>query len=426
GIVSRHMFKTQLFRIVKRLGVAGFLVFLSNTAIAQPKYAIWVEAEGKVQPFRSVEETKQFIEFVNNNNFTDLYCQVYREGRSWFPSKVTDNFPYQRSLANGYDPLRVILDVAHAKGIKVHAWVNMLRVDDKARLISEEGREVALIDNYKHSLLDYREHFYAPGSKLYIDTPGVWLDPSSDKVRKYLSTIVQDIISNYPDVDGIHLDMIRYPFVGYGEHIAFPYNPNAKDKFLEETGFNPPTPGSGCYNCAKKQVWDDWRRKQVTEVVLAIKNVIDKSPRNYVLSAAVVASEERAYRAALQDWKRWLNQGLIDHVVTMNYANSLKTFMSYANSSLKNAVEKDVVVGIGGWLLLNKQNQFLSQIKYAKDISSGGITLFSYGNLMNSKGRNLLNIANIEFPRQYKRVETEVVSDYSELEEFIFNPSSLD
>ena len=40
-------------------------------------FGLWVEAEGKNQPFKSPTDFEQFTSFTSSARFTDLYCQVY-------------------------------------------------------------------------------------------------------------------------------------------------------------------------------------------------------------------------------------------------------------------------------------------------------------------------------------------------------------
>src|SRR6187455_1833394 len=96
-----------LFRVLKQLGGAGILgCFLSVTpAFTQNHVGLWVEAEGQNRPFDEVDKFKEFLGFISEYPFTDFYCQVYRESRSWFPSKLADDGPFQLAYAAGYDPL---------------------------------------------------------------------------------------------------------------------------------------------------------------------------------------------------------------------------------------------------------------------------------------------------------------------------------
>lgn len=390
----------HIFRVIFCLLVAAFLAISPIKALGENTLGLWVEAEGKNQPFRSKEETLKYLEFISNNKFKEIYLQVYREGRSWFPSKLADQTPYQRSLANGYDPIKTTLELAHSKGIKVFAWINVLRVDKNAPLLKAYGKEVVLEDNLQRSVLDYDSFGKPPkqegtgqANSLHLDTPGVWLDPSSEKVQKYLGQLVGEIISSYPELDGIHLDMIRFPFFEGGNYLSFPYGSAAKEKFFAKYGKYPPE-DSRCKkdrSCGSLEQWNVWRRSKLADVIKSIKNVLEMNTKKYELSAAVIANLERAYRHAFQNWKAWLRYGLLDKVLIMNYAKDTKSFDLNLKSAMHEISPNQVFVGIGAWLFLDSSHVFNEQLRLAKAAQAGGTVLFSYSNLLNSKGTVLLN-----------------------------------
>jgi len=71
---------------------------------------------------------------------TDLFVQVYRGGRAFYESA---DFVEQkeRPAAQGSDVLRALLDRAHDRGIRIHAWVNVLSLSTRreARMILDLG-----------------------------------------------------------------------------------------------------------------------------------------------------------------------------------------------------------------------------------------------------------------------------------------------
>ena len=68
--------------------LACFLSFASSVS-ADPSLGLWIESEGTNQPFLSDSSFSSLKSFVEEGDYSDLYCQVYRNGRSWFPSFET-------------------------------------------------------------------------------------------------------------------------------------------------------------------------------------------------------------------------------------------------------------------------------------------------------------------------------------------------
>jgi uncharacterized lipoprotein YddW (UPF0748 family) len=204
--------------------------------------------------------------------------QVYRGGRAWFDSRHADATPFvdARAVA-GYDPLADLLERAHAAGLRVHAWVNVLSLANNrdAPLVRALGPEVVLVDRHGRSLLDYPDlKVPAPHGLYYrMGTPGVYLDPAANGLAWLLAETFEELLVRYPALDGLHLDYIRYPDVlpfapgsRFGVGLDFGYGEQTRARFRRETGVEAPT-GNATRNANR---WDEWRREKLTEVVATI------------------------------------------------------------------------------------------------------------------------------------------------------------
>src|SRR5690606_18644407 len=65
-----------------------------------------------------------------------------------------------------------------------------------------------------------------------LNVPAIMLDPGVPEVRDYVVAVVEELVREY-DVDGIHLDYVRYPSPDYG------YHPRARAAFEELVGVDP-------------------------------------------------------------------------------------------------------------------------------------------------------------------------------------------
>ena len=183
-------------------------------------FGIWVEAEGPSQPLNDGLELSKLEDLIRTGNISDLYVQVYRHGRSWFPSKIADDTPYRKMKDQGIDPLGRIIKAAkeHVPEVKVHLWFNALRLghDTDSKVLKTLGKEAVLVSSRGESLFD--NHGYGRiGCR--PDTPGIWLDSDNKKVAALLLNLFLEVYSKYPEVKGLHLDMIRnpFPYSGTGE-----------------------------------------------------------------------------------------------------------------------------------------------------------------------------------------------------------------
>ena len=371
----------------------------ASFANAEPKsrtepnrLGLWVEVEGKVQPFRSRDEFSQFLSFISRRPFTDYYVQIYREGRAWFDSSLVDSAPYFEARTLGYDPLKETIREAHKHGRRVHAWLNIMRVDKKSSIVEHLGRDAVLEDNYGNSLMDYT----ATGTPLHsgqtrLDTPGTWLDPSMKAVRSYIVDVIVDLLNKYPELDGIHLDMIRFPFSMGTAPATFPYGKRARDQFHSDTGKTLPPRGTKLEDKALRQAWDEWRRAQISRLVFEIREAMNAKSPGKELSAAVMSNQDRAMRAAFQDWQNWLRGGALDYAIPMNYTRDSESFRNNSVYAASRGNGRRVSMGVGAWLLLDTPELYQAQAAIAERSKLNGVTLFSYSNMMNSRGEKFLN-----------------------------------
>lgn len=396
----------MLFRFHRVFFGAIFLAILSGfgqQAKAAPRFGLWVEAEGKNRPFRSAEEFKAYSEFAKKGRFTDLYCQVYRGGRAWYPSMLADDAPYRRALAQGFDPLRDTINQAHKRGTRVHAWINVLRIvgNREAPLLKTIGRNAAHTDSYGNSLLDYDSEGLPPGAlgrSFKLGTAGIWLDAGSERVREYLVATIKDVVMAYPDLDGVHLDMIRYPMSmrkggkgSFAHRPRFGYSQESIERFYEFAGKKPPPMTKEVRAMLRKaQAWGTWHRAQVTLLVFEIKEMLNQIAPEIELSAAVIASPERAYSEVYQDWSAWRKGGIIDTVIPMNYSRNSELVARQSKYAIQSASRGQVLIGLGSWLMIGNPSLMISQGKTALRFGADGVTLFSLSNLLSPQGELLV------------------------------------
>ncbi|NDL58169.1 family 10 glycosylhydrolase [Phytoactinopolyspora mesophila] len=219
-----------------------------------------------------------------------------------------------------YDPLDEIIEAAHAAGLEVHAWVNVNTMWNLAtppsspdHVFNQHGPDAEGADRWLNKKEDGTEF---QGNNAYID-------PGHPDAVDYIVEAIQSIVTEY-DVDGINLDYVRYPdFNSSTTHSDWGYNEVSVQRFQEATGRDD-------VPAASDQDWNDWRRDQVSNLVRKIYLgmwEVDPSARltmdaiTYGFGPQSVGGWEqtRTYAEVLQDWKGWLEEGIMDTVVAMNY-----------------------------------------------------------------------------------------------------------
>jgi uncharacterized lipoprotein YddW (UPF0748 family) len=323
---------------------------------------------------------------------SDLFVQVYRGGRAWFDSSLADSTPYLGVLrAFEHDTLADLIGRAHARGLRVHAWVNVLSLASNraAPLLRELGRDAAQVDRHGRSVLDYPKlEVPAPDRRYYrMGTPAVWIDPAVPGVAERLTGTFAELIRRYPQLDGLHLDYIRYPDVlpfspgsRFGVGLDFGYGQPSRERFRAETSLEAPF-GASIVNANR---WDDWRRDQVTALVRRIGDAARAEQPDLELSAAVWAYANRAYLSIFQDWRGWLEEELLDFAVPMLYTRDDRLLRYNASAFVGGIAGSRVWIGLGAWLFSKQPERAAAQLRMAEASGAAGIALFSYDSIIDA------------------------------------------
>ena len=182
-----------------------FLLFLLTLpASAQiPKYevrAVWLTTIGGIDWPQSHHAGQQRQEMINildqlqRAGINTVLFQARVRGTTVFPS---DMEPYDVCLTGqpggspGYDVLQFCIDECHKRGMECHAWIVTIPVGKWN----------------KQGCVQLRKKF--PKQIVKIGDEG-YMNPEMPQTGDYLARFCREVTRRY-DVDGIHLDYIRYP-----------------------------------------------------------------------------------------------------------------------------------------------------------------------------------------------------------------------
>jgi uncharacterized lipoprotein YddW (UPF0748 family) len=351
-----------------------------------PRLALWVPCEGALRVLDDPARIPALIGDARALGATDLFVQVYRGGRAWFGSSVVDAGPYRAARDRaGVDPFAALLEQAHAAGLRVHAWMNALSLSTRrdAALLARLGPDALMVDRRGRSVLDYPDlELPEPDRRWYrMGTPQVWLDPAAPAVGATLAALVGELVARYPALDGVHLDYIRHPDVlpfipgsRFGVGLDFGYGAASRARFQRETGLVAPIGDS----LANADRWDEWRRERVTEVVLRVASAARGAKPAIETSAAVWAFADRSYLSLYQDWRGWLEDGLLDFAVPMAYTRDDRLLRQVARALLGGVGGERVWIGLGSWLFEKDPARAQAQLAAMRALAPTGISLFSY------------------------------------------------
>ncbi len=200
----------------------------------------------------------------------------------------------------------------------------------------------------------------------------VWLSPGYAGVRTQLAKVAADIARRY-EIDGIHLDRIRYPGARWSYDAAS----------LAQFGRDPASDAAA---------WGDFRRELVSRMVRETYDSITAVRPSLVLSAAVwgVYDDYWSWRTLtgvghlFQDPRDWARGGYLDVAVPMTYLRIQPTYCARADwacllddhlRAIQQVAGRHVYIGIDA---SKGAAEVVRQIRLARERGASGISIFSY------------------------------------------------
>ncbi len=122
----------------------------------------------------------------------------------------------------------------------------------------------------------------------------------------------------------------------------------------------------------------DFQRAQVTTLVERIYRAVKKRRPETLVSAAVFANDENAYTRRFQDWRRWLQMGILDVACPMAYSTDTAVFQKQIEVAATTAhgAKRHVWAGIGAYRIPSESA--VEKINVARALNAEGFILFSY------------------------------------------------
>jgi uncharacterized lipoprotein YddW (UPF0748 family) len=122
----------------------------------------------------------------------------------------------------------------------------------------------------------------------------------------------------------------------------------------------------------------DFQRTQITMLVERIYKAAKKRRPDVIVSAAVFANDENAYTRRFQDWRHWLELGILDVACPMAYSTDTAVFRKQIEVATATAHKagRSVWAGIGAYRI--PVDSTVEKINVARTLGAEGIILFSY------------------------------------------------
>ena len=303
------------------LSILAFWYFTLPLFAQSPKQeirAVWLTTIGGIDWPHSYAQSAQSIEVQKNElrrildqlqrvHINTILIQTRVRGTVIYPSAIE---PWDGCLSGvpgrspGYDALQFAIDECHRRGMECHAWVVTIPVG-------------------KWNTLGCRRlRTQFPWLIRHIGEDG-FMDPEQETTGRYLADLCDEIVRNY-DIDGIHLDYIRYP----------------------ETW--------------KLKVSRSEGRRNITAIVRKIYQTVKGVKPWVMLSCSPIGKFDdlsryrsggwNAYTAVCQDAQGWLRDGLMDALFPMMYFQG-NNFYPFAVDWRQHSYGRIIAPGLAAYML---------------------------------------------------------------------------
>jgi len=360
--------------------------------------AIWITrydwtSLGAGAPPQKIDE---LVANVSAAGFNTIFFQVRAAGDAYYSPGLE---PWASRLSAGtvtetlgmdpgWDPLTRMLDVAHAAGLEVHAYINVYPAwlpspsETYGPLAPPATTPPQMFDRFTYGPAhpdhpgeyalgwDWRHHDTGGDPMLLAWGTYLWASPGVDQVQAYITAIARDIVTRYP-VDGIHLDLVRYAGLMY-----------SYDPFSNVAAGDVRTPAR-----------DQWQRDRVTALVQQVTTDTHALHPEAWVSAAVWPyykndlglKTSSGYHDYFQDSKGWLAAGTVDAIAPMLYGtgssipDDLGNWRILAEDFIASSAGGHVDLGIAGYY--DDFDAIAQRIAIARELGAPGHALFSYAAL---------------------------------------------
>ena len=365
------------------------VIYLCSGCAPPVKTAAWVIRFDIDSP----EKIDRVCNAAKNAGLDELLVQVRGRADAYYQSSIAPRPQNLDKIAADFDPLSQTLE--KCKPLPIHAWLNVyylwgdIKPPKNHKHPGHPDNPWILTDNNGRYVSNYSEFDKRLG---WIE--GVYADPASAEYRKLFIEIINELIANY-DVQGIHLDFIRYPGAGYGK------NDRLADEFEKIWGLDPrilpdklnhqkiknwlngeQSPGDRILTTGAL-FWNELRSKQITKLIRKVRNTIDKQEKkNISLTVAVSPDASEAYLTKAQDWQTWAAEKLINGLYPMTYFGNIdrvSTQLDQVASEVNPQV--DLWAGLGAYI--KDPKSIAEETTIARRNGYKGIVLFSLGHLLN-------------------------------------------
>ena len=351
---------------------------------------VWVSTVANIDLNQWVDDQQyknEIISILNRAqslNMNTIFFQIRSMNDAMYPSELA---PYSRFIkgAQGegldWDILRFTIDEAHKRGLELHAWLNPYRIANMpAETTHAEMLATLHADNFAKKnphLVLKQTNAPSGGTATFI------LDPGRPEVRQYLSHVIEEVLTNYPDVDGIHFDDYFYVTTTEDAQTFINYNPTNISTLA------------------------DWRRNNVDMMIKNVHDIVEdfnitngKKVKFGVSPGGIWANKSthpdgsnstgwQSYVSLFADTRKWVKEEWLDYILPQLYwdfgapSSAFEVLVDWWREVVSD-VNVDLLVGLGFYRYTDNtpwtnEDIFVEQLRYISQYAEvAGHVTFSF------------------------------------------------
>lgn len=347
---------------------------------------VWLtNVDSKV--LNSREGIKEAVTLCKKLGINTIFSVVWNKGFTLYPSKVMKNtFGIEIDTAlTGRDPLKELIEEAHAQNIKVFAWF-----------------EFGFASSFKLGgghLLQAKPEWASKDKQGNLTTKNgfEWMNGFHPDVQSFMLSLIAEVVANY-EVDGIQGDD-RLPAMpseaGYDIYTTNLYR-------QQNNGALPPED-------SKNEKWVQWRANILTEFGGKIfKTVKAINPKCIVsMSPSIYPWSKEEY---LQDWPEWVRRGYVELLCPQVYRYKIEeysstlseAYLTWLPKGYENIFFPGVLIKVGGYQPTDEL--FVQMIEENRKLGIQGEVFFFYEGIKKYSDllKNEIYTERVDFPKLLK------------------------
>lgn len=282
-----------------------------------------------------------------------VYVHLRPFGDALYNSKL---YPKSYLVKGDYDPLEIMVSVAHSYKLSVHGWINPLRCT--------AADDFENIPNSYQTKQWYNNMDTEDKLRKVEGDEHLWLNPAYEEVRRLIADGAKEIAENY-NVDGIHYDDYFYP---------------TTDKSFDKD----------CYESSgKNKSLAEFRRDNISALAKEIYSSVKSVNKNISVGISPQGNIENNINNMYADVYLWgSEEGYADYLepqIYFGYKNAVKPFLKTVEEWQNLVKNKNIklVIGLGAYKIFNEEEYSQSEGIIARQISdslksSGGVGIYTY------------------------------------------------